>query len=109
MSRHFAVEVTCGREPSRMLLVGVLDLDTLAALDEAYAGAAARRGPQHVLIDVSGLKSCDEHGRLALDRFGAAGVQLHGSPPCAPRLLEAQWLPAAASSGGDRRSVSGPR
>jgi hypothetical protein len=97
--RAFVVQVEDGRPVSRMTLVGDLDLDGVAALSEAYAGAASRRGDQNVVLDVSSLKSCDLHGQGALRRCQSAGAGLVGAPPCVQVSFEdtgrAHLLPSA--------------
>ena len=80
MRRLFIVDVDSGRESSRMTLIGVLDADGVSALREAYEGAASRRGPQHVLIDIADLQSCDADGERALRRCHAAGALVVGAP-----------------------------
>ena len=100
-TRAFVVQVGSGRLVSQMTLVGDLDLDTVAALNEAYAGAASRRGDHNVVLDVSGLQSCDLHGQGALRRCHSAGAGLVGAPPCVQLSFENSGLAYLLPSGTD--------
>ena len=88
MRRLFIVDVDSGREASRMTLIGTLDADGACALREAYEGAASRRGPQHVVIDIADLLSCDADGARALRRCRDAGALVVGAPMSAGGAFE---------------------